>query len=81
MLKAALSDLEARARLVSGFLDMDGRTIGESLCTFAMPEAAMEWLVAPAAGLSHRIPTEVASARKGRRDVIALLKRIDAETT
>lgn len=80
LLQAALSDLELRARLSARLLDLDRTVIAESVRTFALPEAAADWLLTPAAGLGWRVPIEVAGTVHGRSEVIALLRRIDAGT-
>jgi Protein of unknown function (DUF2384) len=58
-------------------LDMDPKVAASALETFESARGAVEWLTSFEISLKGRTPLEVAKTKKGAKEVITLLKRID----
>jgi antitoxin Xre/MbcA/ParS-like protein len=62
---------------MGALMDLNGRIAEAALETFESARGALNWLTSPEISLKGRTPLDVARTKRGTKEVITLLKRID----
>jgi hypothetical protein len=62
---------------MGALMNLNGRIAEAALETFESGRGALNWLTSPEISLRGRVPIEVARTKKGAKEVLVLLKRID----